>query len=171
MPVFGSDAVTPTGATIPFWRVSVVFIPILPPRAGGNPRTRPSSSVGGVAFLLEGVAWYAEDQSLVWWFISGGRSGGGSSALCCAAVVGICFFFFFLSVCCTARPNDLCIGVGCFVVIQSEGKHFFGNIRPLAFLRKKIITSLNHCCAAITPLHLRMMAFIHSQFHHSPICM
>ena len=56
---FGPDAVTPAGATIPSWRVSVVSTPHLPPHAGGNPRIRPGSSVVGVAFLLEGVAWCA----------------------------------------------------------------------------------------------------------------
>ena len=51
--VFGSDAVTPAGATIPPWRVSVVFIPLYPPCAGGNPRIRPGSSVVGVVSFLE----------------------------------------------------------------------------------------------------------------------
>ena len=49
----GSGAVTPAGATIPPWRVSVVFIPLYPPCAGGNPRIRPGSSVVGVVSFLE----------------------------------------------------------------------------------------------------------------------
>ena len=32
-------------------------------RTGGNPRTYPGSSVGVVAFLLGGAAWYAAIQS------------------------------------------------------------------------------------------------------------
>ena len=49
----GSDTVTPAGATIPPWRVSVVFIPLYPPCAGGNHRIRPGSSVVGVVSFLE----------------------------------------------------------------------------------------------------------------------
>lgn len=37
----------------------MVAIPHLPPHTGGNPRTRPGSSVVGVAYLLGGAAWYA----------------------------------------------------------------------------------------------------------------
>ena len=50
---FGYDAVTPAGATIPPWRVPVVFIPLYPPCAGGNTRIRPGSSVVGVVSFLE----------------------------------------------------------------------------------------------------------------------
>ncbi|XBI61026.1 hypothetical protein VPH35_041883 [Triticum aestivum] len=110
---FGYDAVTPAGATIPPWRVSVVFIPLYPPRAAGNPRTRPGSSVVGVAFLPGGAAWYAEDRSLgSWWVDFGGRSGTGSSALCRAAGVGLVSSSFSLA-CCVARPSVCSVlGVG-----------------------------------------------------------
>ncbi|XBH99972.1 hypothetical protein VPH35_129164 [Triticum aestivum] len=108
LPVFGSNAVTPASATIPSWRVSLFSIPQLPPRVRENPRTRPGSSVVGVAFLLGGSAWYAADRSLgLWSFVSSGRSDGGSSVLCRAAAVGICFFFFFFWACCATRPSDL----------------------------------------------------------------
>ena len=121
---FGPDAVTPAGATIPPWRVSVVSTPHLPPRARGNLRTRPGSSVVGVASLLGGAAWYAADRSLGWWcFVSGGRRGGGSSALCQAAVVGICFFFFFFWCVVLLATAISVLGVGCFG-IQSGGNPF-----------------------------------------------
>ena len=123
---FGPDAVTPVGATIPSWRVSVVFTPHLPPRAGGNPRTRPGSSVVGVAFLLGGAAWYAEVRNLgLWWFLSGGRRGGGSSVLCRAAVADICFFFLFFWCVVLLATAISVLSVGCFG-LQSAGKPFFG---------------------------------------------
>ena len=93
----GSDAVTPAGAIIPPWRVSAVFIPLYPPRAGGNPRTRPGSSVVGVAFLPGGAAWYSEDRSLgSWWVDFGGRSGCRSFASVELPVLAL-FLLLFLS--------------------------------------------------------------------------
>lgn len=63
----GSGEVTPAGATIPSWRVSVVAIPYLFPRVGENPRTLLGSSFVDVASLLGGANWHAADRSLGLW--------------------------------------------------------------------------------------------------------
>jgi hypothetical protein len=43
-------------------------LPHAPLHTGGNPRNSPGSSVGIVASLLEGAAWYAElDVLRAWW--------------------------------------------------------------------------------------------------------
>ena len=50
--VFGPDAVTPAGATIPSWRVSVISIPHLPPRAGETlGHVRAAASLASLSFL------------------------------------------------------------------------------------------------------------------------
>jgi hypothetical protein len=61
--LFGTDAVTPMGATIPSCRASGVplFHPLGIP-GPGNPRTCPGNNVV-VVFLLEGVAWYVALRS------------------------------------------------------------------------------------------------------------
>jgi hypothetical protein len=59
--LFGTDAVTPAGATIPSCRASGV--PLFHPFAyRGNPRICPGNNVV-VVLLLEGVAWYVALRS------------------------------------------------------------------------------------------------------------
>ena len=78
----GTNAVTPAGAAILLEGRRVTLSPLYPPCTGRNPRTRPGSSVVGVAFLLGGAAWYAAGRCHgVWWDEDGGRCGGGSYVL------------------------------------------------------------------------------------------
>ena len=134
----GSDAVTPEVATIPSWRVSDVSIPHFLSRAGGNPRTRPGSSVVDVASLAGGAAWYPAGRNLgLWWVNFGGCGSGGSSVLCRAAVVGISsslFFLFPLRLLCFS-PEHSCVSV--LVLCNTKGgKPYFVNCLPtLPFVR------------------------------------
>jgi hypothetical protein len=56
-------AMTPEGAALPSWRVSVVPPAQSPPCTGGNPRISPDSSGVIVVLLVEGVVWYAVVRS------------------------------------------------------------------------------------------------------------
>ena len=103
----GSDAVTPTGATFPSWRVLVVAILHFPPRTGGNPRTRPGSSGVGGAFHLGGAAGYAAGRCHgVWWDEGGGRSGGGSFVLAELPLLAFISSFSLLGLLCRS-PRQL----------------------------------------------------------------
>ena len=107
----GSDAVTPTVATIPSWRVSDVSIPHFLSRAGGNPRTRPGSSVVDVASLAGGAAWYAAGWSLgLWWVNFGGRSGAGNPRFVelplLAFLSSSLFFLFHLGLLCFSPKHS-----------------------------------------------------------------
>ena len=122
---FGSDAVTPAGATIPSWRVSVISIPHLPPRAGetlGHVRAAASSASLSFLEVLFCTRW-------------SGASGCSGLSLVGVAVAGhprfvelpllafVSSSFFLLGLLCCS-PQRSCIGVGCFG-IQSGGKPFF----------------------------------------------
>ena len=122
---FGPDAVTPAGATIPSWRVSVISIPHLPPRAGETlGHVRAAASSASLSFL--------EVLFCTRWF---GASGCSGLSLVGVAVAGhprsvelplLAFAsFLFLGLLCSS-PQRSCIGVGCFG-IQSGGKPFFSN--------------------------------------------
>jgi hypothetical protein len=56
-------AVTPADAALPSWRVVGEALRLAPTCIGGNPRTHLGNNVVFIAFLLEGVAWYAAHQS------------------------------------------------------------------------------------------------------------
>ena len=114
---FGPDAVTPAGATIPSWRVSVVFTPHLPPRAGGTlglVRAAASSASHSFLEVLLGMRRAGAMAYGRTWMEGAAVTDHLCLPSCRCWLLFLLLFPFWA--CCAVRPGYPVIGVWCFII-------------------------------------------------------